>query len=230
MTSKGGSVRLNLDEELRALTESPSTSRAGGIKRKFTFSLLFCCFTMGMASFQFGLAISSLNSVTQPVKTFTRNELILFQQIPVEQDANSTETDDAATTETTTLFHKYRPMLKKFYIDVDEDGLVDLIFTVTNCLFVLGGMLGSVTSKYVLDGLGRKKGTLFHNLFSVIGAALIILAYYFKSPFTAMFSRFFFGIQSGNTRFITIESHVSNWIKQKLKACRALSFLLIWMK
>jgi MFS family permease len=62
---------------------------------------------------------------------------------------------------------------------------------------VIGGMVGAFTSKYVLDKMGRKKGILFHNLFSTLGSILALFSFFFKSPITLLFGRLFFGIQGG---------------------------------
>ncbi|CAF0876174.1 unnamed protein product [Brachionus calyciflorus] len=73
----------------------------------------------------------------------------------------------------------------------------DYLWIITNCLFVVGGMLGAFTSKYVLDILGRKKGILFHNLFSISASILVFVSYYVKSPICLIISRLLFGIQGG---------------------------------
>ena len=73
----------------------------------------------------------------------------------------------------------------------------DIVWTILNCLFVVGGMIGAFTSKYVLDLLGRKKGLLFNGLFSIAGGILVIIAPYVKSPICVIVSRFLFGVQGG---------------------------------
>lgn len=73
----------------------------------------------------------------------------------------------------------------------------DYLWTITNCLFVVGGMLGAFTSKYVLDLLGRKKGILFHNFFSITASILVFVSFYVKSPICLIVSRLLFGIQGG---------------------------------
>jgi MFS family permease len=77
------------------------------------------------------------------------------------------------------------------------ENLTDILWTVTNCLFVLGGMTGAVFSKFFLDHLGRKKSILVHNLFSIIASILAIVAPRIKSPVCIMVSRYFFGVQGG---------------------------------
>ena len=67
----------------------------------------------------------------------------------------------------------------------------------TNTLFVVGGMIGAFTSKYVAEYLGRKKGILFHYIFVLIGSVLVIIAPYVNSPECVIVSRFLFGIQGG---------------------------------
>jgi MFS family permease len=76
-------------------------------------------------------------------------------------------------------------------------------WAVLNALFTVGGMLGAIGSKYIMDFLGRKQGILFHNLFSLSGALLVILAPYVRSPVCLFLSRFLFGVQSGATCSIT---------------------------
>lgn len=75
------------------------------------------------------------------------------------------------------------------------------LWAITNSLFVVGGMFGAFSSKYVLESFGRKKGILFHYIFSTVGAILALIAPQFTSPVISigaiMVSRFCFGIQGG---------------------------------
>jgi hypothetical protein len=57
-----------------------------------------------------------------------------------------------------------------------------LLWTVTTALFVVGGIIGAFTSKYVQDALGRKKGLLFHQLFTLVGGLLVLISPYVNSP------------------------------------------------
>ncbi len=77
------------------------------------------------------------------------------------------------------------------------DNVNDIVWTITNALFVVGGMIGAFTSKYVLDYIGRKYGILFHALFSVAAAVLVFISPYIKSPVCILVSRFLYGIQGG---------------------------------
>ena len=43
-----------------------------------------------------------------------------------------------------------------------QSSLIKTLWTTTKALFVVGGMLGAFTSKYVMDRFGRKNGILFH--------------------------------------------------------------------
>jgi MFS family permease len=72
-----------------------------------------------------------------------------------------------------------------------------LIWTILNCIFVVGGMLGAFTSKYVLDVFGRKIGLVLNGLFSISGGILVVMAPYVNSPVCVIASRFLFGIQGG---------------------------------
>ena len=188
--------RLRLDDdEIKALAEA-SISNEHTVERKWTFSLFLCCFTMGLASMQFGLNIANLNSATHLVNNFTRNNLFIFT--PILNSVTQRNETDIQTSNSSSLFTKYQPLIsKKISLNVDEDGFLDVIFTLTNSLFVIGGMIGGFSSKYILDSLGRKKGLLFHNLFSIIGAALVIVSFYIKSPMCILGSRFFMGLQGG---------------------------------
>lgn len=77
------------------------------------------------------------------------------------------------------------------------DSVNTLLWTITNTLFVVGGMVGAFTSKYVAEFLGRKKGILFHYIFVVVGSVLVIVAPYVNSPECVIVSRFLFGVQGG---------------------------------
>ena len=87
-------------------------------------------------------------------------------------------------------------MFAKKKVDETNKG-VDLVWTVTTALFVVGGMIGAFGSKYVLDCMGRKKGILFHHVFSLIGSILVVLSPYLNSPECVIISRFLFGVQGG---------------------------------
>lgn len=77
------------------------------------------------------------------------------------------------------------------------DDINDIVWTVINALFVVGGMIGALTSKYVLDFIGRKYGIIFNALFNVVAAVLVFISPYIKSPVCIMVSRFLYGIQGG---------------------------------
>ena len=77
------------------------------------------------------------------------------------------------------------------------DNITDIIWTVTNALFVLGGMIGALSSKYVLDYFGRKKGILFNFLITIVASVLVFISPIIKSPECLVISRFLYGIQGG---------------------------------
>lgn len=72
-----------------------------------------------------------------------------------------------------------------------------LLWTVTTSVFVVGGMIGALTSKYVAQYFGRKRGILFHYVFVIIGGILCIISPLVNSPECVMVARFLFGIQGG---------------------------------
>lgn len=75
--------------------------------------------------------------------------------------------------------------------------VVDIIWTVLNFLYILGGMIGAVASKYFLDFFGRKMGLIYNNLFTVAGFILSLISPYVKSAECILIGRFLFGIQAG---------------------------------
>jgi len=72
-----------------------------------------------------------------------------------------------------------------------------LLWTLTTSIFVVGGMIGALTSKYVAQFFGRKKGILFHYVFVIIGGVLCVIAPLINSPECVMLARFLFGVQGG---------------------------------
>ncbi|CAF0876193.1 unnamed protein product [Brachionus calyciflorus] len=86
---------------------------------------------------------------------------------------------------------------KMINLQDEVKSMVKFLWTTINCLFVIGGMIGAFTSKFVLDILGRKRGILFHNLFSISGSVLVLISSSSKSPICLVISRFLFGIQGG---------------------------------
>ena len=100
------------------------------------------------------------------------------------------------------LLESKRPLLVEGTIKLAEgtqkvDKLTDLLWAFTNGLFVLGGMCGSFGSKLVLDFLGRRKGIMLDNAFTLVAAAFVFAAHLASSPICLMVARFFHGIQGG---------------------------------
>lgn len=77
------------------------------------------------------------------------------------------------------------------------DSHTKFLFTLTNTLFVVGGMLGALTSKKALDKFGRKNGILFHHGFTMIGCGLVFASPYLARPEFVMVARFLYGLQGG---------------------------------
>lgn len=75
---------------------------------------------------------------------------------------------------------------------------VQFLWVVTVCLFIVGGMVGAFSAKFVLDFFGRRNAIIVHNLFTVIGSGLVIAAMYVPHGYIyVMLSRAFYGIQGG---------------------------------
>jgi len=81
------------------------------------------------------------------------------------------------------------------------DKLLTILWAITNSLFVFGGIVGAISSKYFLDYYGRKKSILFHYLFTVLGSIVVLITPYISfltfSPVLIKFGRFLHGIQGG---------------------------------
>ena len=88
-----------------------------------------------------------------------------------------------------------RPKLAEGRLKVKK--VTEILWTLTNCLFVIGGMTGTFAAKYLMDWLGRKSGIILHHMVSVIAGSLVIASAMFESPVCLMLSRFLFGIQGG---------------------------------
>jgi MFS family permease len=106
-------------------------------------------------------------------------------------NTNISLSNDAEYTNTT---QKENELLR---IDKKIDYFVDIVWTLINCLFVVGGMIGSLSSKYILDFFGRKKSILFKHSFTIVASILVIISPYVRSPVCIVVSRFLFGLQGG---------------------------------
>lgn len=90
---------------------------------------------------------------------------------------------------------QFRPKLAEGEVKVNK--VVKFSWTAINCLFVIGGMIGTFSSKFLMDKLGRKTGILIHHMFSIVASILILLSAFFHYPTPLIFARFLFGIQGG---------------------------------
>lgn len=97
------------------------------------------------------------------------------------------------------LNHKFcltnRPKLAEGKKKVDN--ATQVLWTFTNCLFVIGSMLGAFTAKFLMDRLGRKGGILIHHIFGIVGGILVLVSARYAMPVFLMISRFLFGVQGG---------------------------------
>ncbi len=79
------------------------------------------------------------------------------------------------------------------------ENLNTMLWTLTTTVFVVGGIIGAFTSKFVAEGFGRKKSIVFHFAFGIVAAVLTLIAPYVRSPECVIIGRFLFGIQGGMT-------------------------------
>lgn len=93
------------------------------------------------------------------------------------------------------LLETYRLKLRDYHEKVNKENHV--IWTLTNCLFVVGCMIGSFLSKFSLGFIGTKNSIIFHNIFCINAGMLVISSKYNMSPVCLLVSRFLFGFQGG---------------------------------
>jgi sugar porter (SP) family MFS transporter len=201
----------------RNLTEGSGTQKV--VKNKWTLHLVFCCITVCLASFQFGFNIGSTNLPTplikdfftkkyHPVYYFDNNIIGIANDLIKKNRTNSNENITIELTEiarqidsnsspnnATEIIDEKEKQLKMLKEMVDKD--IKFLWTITNVLFVVGGMVGALSSKYVLDFIGRKNGVLFHYLFTLAGSVLVFISPMLNMPELLMTSRFMYGIQGG---------------------------------
>lgn len=89
----------------------------------------------------------------------------------------------------------YRPLLADGEKKVNR--ATKFLWTLTNCLFVIGAMIGTFASKILMDKLGRKVGILVHHSVSILASVLVFASYFAHSPICLMVARLLFGIQGG---------------------------------
>lgn len=227
--------------------------------------LVLCCFIVTLGPIQFGLNISSLNSVSDIVKEFIKNDTFLFKEFhsrklmfeTAEGYLNGNETrmknalhemenmrsravecrltfDFECLKEIEAIRDNRTKMIReKFNMSVEEylpyiqnflkekrellesnrgklsdgekrvDKLVEFVWAILNSLFTVGGMIGALGSKFIMDIFGRKGALLIHNFVSITAAVLALISPYVHSPVCLMISRFLYGMFSGATCSIT---------------------------
>jgi hypothetical protein len=126
--------------------------------------LVICCLAVASSSFQLGYNVSPLNPCTRIVQSFVKENLFLFERF--NKSRNLTETAAANMNETTQIY-----------------------WVALNTLFILGGLVGAVSSKLGMDRLSRRHFLLMKNCFSIAGGVLTLLAKYLSSPVCLLIGR-----------------------------------------
>jgi SP family facilitated glucose transporter-like MFS transporter 1 len=181
---------------------------------KWTIYLALCCLTACMGSFNFGYNIGALNLPTPIIKDFyarrfdpaffndndNLNKRTSEYNLQIDAPYNtSNETHQQHLIDIKTNIDLERERINLVEKEIDNQNT--FLWALTNSLFVFGGMFGAFSSKYVLEIFGRKKGILFHYIFSALGGILVLLAPQFTNATFAigcvMTSRFLYGVQGG---------------------------------
>jgi MFS family permease len=185
LTDDGETVCLNVktDENIQPTPSLPTTT----IKSKFTLYLFLCVLTVSSGAFQFGYNISSLNPLTYTIKAFISDNTATFKTYHDQLAAVSNTTSN--------ITEEQSNRIKTLEASIDE--WLEVYWAILNSLFVVGGMIGALTSKLVINRLGRKRCLFFLNMFGVAGGVLALIAPYLQSAWSLLVSRLFFGYQSG---------------------------------
>lgn len=170
-------------------------------------ALSLCCICITLASFQFGYNISALNSPSNLIKSFIKNNTFLFNSYYEQVESfkskfwsNNTLDFNEYNLENDLSEEKHRLEIfksKLIQVEIDINEHTELIWTLLNCLFVLGGMSGAFGSKFIMDKIGRKMSIVLHNIFSLTASILVASSTYFSSPVMVLISRYLFGLQGG---------------------------------
>jgi uncharacterized membrane protein YeaQ/YmgE (transglycosylase-associated protein family) len=119
----------------------------------------------------------------------------------VEDYLNSLKTKLA---EKKALLESYRPKLADGEKRVDK--ATGFFWVILNCSFTVGGMIGTLGSKFLMDLMGRKKGIFVHHIVGMSGAVLVLISFYVYSPVCLLVSRFLFGLQGGMNILLNLGS------------------------
>lgn len=87
--------------------------------------------------------------------------------------------------------------------DQEMNRLSEIYWALINGVYVIGGMMGALTSKFIIGRLGRKKSIIYHNCFGILGAILTLVASYTRVPEILVFARFLSGYQGGISMCVT---------------------------
>ena len=83
------------------------------------------------------------------------------------------------------------------YGEVPNANLIELLWSVTVAVFVLGGAVGAFASGKVGDYLGRKRGLIVNHFIMFLGAILEGLPQAAGTPELLMAGRFVVGVSCG---------------------------------
>ncbi|KAL7843635.1 hypothetical protein AOLI_G00251470 [Acnodon oligacanthus] len=104
-----------------------------------------------------------------------------------------------------TLISSPSPFIKSFinsswaqrYGETPGENTVTFIWSAVVSVFALGGLLGSISVRWVTNLLGRKRAMIWNNAITVVGLGIMIISKPAKSFEMVLISRFFFGFTSG---------------------------------
>lgn len=102
------------------------------------------------------------------------------------------------------LFNTPEIVIKTFYVTtyfkrgkIMTESQLTTLWSITNGLFPLGGVIGGLSSGFIGDRLGRKYGIIATNLIVIVSGVLNIVSKFIPAFETIMAARFLSGIASG---------------------------------
>lgn len=126
------------------------------------------------------------------------------RQAEAEETTTTATTQESTTTEQTDeeKYNEYKKTLPEFEAKINEfkakvEKAKTMLWTVTNTVFVVGGTIGALTSKFVAETFGRRKGILVHYAFIFVGSLVSFFGYFINSPECIIISRLLYGVQGG---------------------------------
>lgn len=122
-------------------------------------------------------------------------KIVTTTESPAIETTTSEKTDEEKYDEFKKALPDLESKINEFKVKVEKART--MLWTITNTVFVVGGTIGALTSKFFAETFGRRKGILLHYGFIFIGSLISYGGYFLNSPECIIISRLLFGVQGG---------------------------------